>query len=526
MGIETVLGYEEIKGYLHVKAKERDTFVQTTDEQKSKNKDKLQFLRHVNDELRKEVAFHQSGGKHVVNKVFVSRPKEKPAMKGKDLRTSAQIMDQKAFEVSRSLGKQNYYLERSQEKLAHKIRQLSDIKYRLEYNPSVAKIEAYMKAQSKAELVKMKLMDAVNTANYYRKIIQSLQKISSSNQQVKAMTKCKAEKYNIVKEVNAIGDGCVKEFKIVQNQMRPLHIMIENKTREFDENLRNKKKEYKEQLRETNTKCMGELKMDIVEDDNPDARKAKELNTVIELKSFQDIFEEVKEALDISDVRDVLSRVQEEHLRYKRLCDQLDESNLLYDMLTAELEDLREMLGNLTYDPAPLGMSVAYEQELSREAEMQMARVQDAVRRLTGQEKTIAGIKLATVAIHSKLIYVKLHSTQPTLLVGEPGKDMEVIWNKTEKLLARYGDGNMEGEDHDPRELQKFFEQRLPEDNSRCVLRPLDYRSMDKIRYDFDDVQASYVSRDDIKKRQQEILKPKKRKPPAGRKGPTKGGKK
>ena len=43
--------------------------------------------------------------------------------------------------------------------------------------------------------------------------------------------------------------------------MRPLHVMIENKTREFDDNLRKKRKEYTEQRRDTNTKCMGELKV-------------------------------------------------------------------------------------------------------------------------------------------------------------------------------------------------------------------------------------------------------------------------
>ena len=34
-----------------------------------------------------------------------------------------------------------------------------------------------------------------------------------------------------------------------------------------------------------------------------DARKAKELSTNMELKVYQDSFEEVKEALDISDVK-------------------------------------------------------------------------------------------------------------------------------------------------------------------------------------------------------------------------------
>ena len=57
-------------------------------------------------------------------------------------------------------------------------------------------------------------------------------------------------------------------------------------------------------------------------------------------------------------VQDVLSRVQEEHARYRRLCDQLEESNLLFDALQTDRDELQEDLAGLTYHPAPPGMSV------------------------------------------------------------------------------------------------------------------------------------------------------------------------
>ena len=75
-------------------------------------------------------------------------------------------------------------------------------------------------------------------------------------------------------------------------------------------------------------------------------------------------------------------------------------------------------------------------------------------------------------------------------------------------------------------QLQKFMEIRMPEDNLRTVLRPLDYRSRDNLRYDFDDVQASYISREDIKKRHREILKPKKPQKQQNRKSVNRGSKK
>ena len=56
------------------------------------------------------------------------------------------------------------------------------------------------------------------------------------------------------------------------------------------------------------------------------------------------------------------------------------------------------------------------------------------------------------------------------------------------------------------------MERRLPEDNLRCVLRSLDIRSRENLRIDIDDEEASYVSREDIKKRHADILKPKKKK--------------
>jgi hypothetical protein len=49
--------------------------------------------------------------------------------------------------------------------------------------------------------------------------------------------------------------------------------------------------------------------------------------------------------------QNVLIRVQEEHLRYQRLCDQLDESNVFFDNLQDELDELRDQLAILTYNP-------------------------------------------------------------------------------------------------------------------------------------------------------------------------------
>ncbi|XP_076454477.1 uncharacterized protein LOC143289399 [Babylonia areolata] len=498
--------------------KERDTFVQTTEEQKQKNQEKLQYLRAASDDLRKEVAFHRSGGKHVVSKIFVTRPKEKPLMKDKDLKTAAMLMDQKAFEASRSLAKLNYDLQKAQHKLALKQEELADLKHLLDNNPADVRIKEFLELQSKAELVKMKYVDAVNTGNYYKKIIHSLKKeIFDTSQQIKNLTDVKEQKVNIVNDLSNIKDGAIKEYKTVQSKMKPLQTMIETQTRENDEVLRKKKKEYTDQRRDTNAKCMGELKMDTVEDDNPEERKRKELETNLELKNYQDIFEELKEALDISDVKDVLSRVQEEHARYRRLCSQLDECNSMYDQHCDDLDDLREELANLTYHPEPPSMTEQEEADLQKEADQQMERVQNAVSKLRDKEKVIAGIKLATVAIHSKLLYIRLPQNQQSTLVGDPVKDMELIWTKAEKLRAQFESWNMEEEVHDKKEVQKYMEMRLPEDNLRTTLPSLDYRSRDNLRYDFDDVQASYVSREDIKRRHQEILKPKKRKP-AGRK--------
>ena len=42
-------------------------------------------------------------------------------------------------------------------------------------------------------------------------------------------------------------------------------------------------------------------------------------------------------------------------------------------------------------------------------------------------------------------------------LVGDPAKDMEVIWNKTERLMQRFGSGNMEEEEHDKKEVRVVF---------------------------------------------------------------------
>lgn len=59
-------------------------------------------------------------------------------------------------------------------------------------------------------------------------------------------------------------------------------------------------------------------------------------------------------------------------------------------------------------------------------------------------------------------------------------------------------------------QLQNYIEMRLPEDNLRTVLRPLDFVPRDNLRYEFEDIQPGYVSREDIKKRSHDLRNPKK----------------
>ena len=68
---------------------------------------------------------------------------------------------------------------------------------------------------------------------------------------------------------------------------------------------------------------------------------------------------------------------------------------------------------------------------LTEEAEQQMARVETSVAAMNEKEKTIAGIKLATVSIHSKLIYVRMQavshprfSTLPVRVAGMLGPSL------------------------------------------------------------------------------------------------------
>ncbi|KAK7505034.1 hypothetical protein BaRGS_00003604, partial [Batillaria attramentaria] len=97
------------------------------------------------------------------------------------------------------------------------------------------------------------------------------------------------------------------------------------------------------------------------------------------------------------------------------------------------------------------------------------------------------------------------------MLEGDPIKDMEVIWNKTEKLIEQYGGKKVDEEQYEKKDITNFAELRLPGDNLRTTLRSLDYRSHDNLLLGLDDTQVGYVSRDDIKKRAADILKPKKK---------------
>lgn len=512
MGMEGSLGYEELKGVLHVKERERDTFVQNSEEKKAKNVEKIYHMRLANGALHKDVVFHRNGGKNTVARIFCNRPDEKHLMKEKTIKVSAELMDNKAFEKSRQLELLRYELRKLKENLQEKRERLAEAKDLMEADLEGNRIKDYLKAQNRVELMKMRHMDARNTARYFKRIIQSLKKdIYDMSERIKTMQKTRREKAVVVEELAKIRSGAVQEYKQCQEQMKPFHTMVEQKMREYDNTLRKKKKEHMEQNRETIQKCNAETKIEVVEEERPEVIHARDWATCTELKNYQDIFDEVKEALEISDVKDILSRVEEEHARYTRLCQQLEESNNHHDMLHEELIRLRQELQVLMYDTKSPGMTPEEQAELEHEAQVQAERVRVNSEKLREKESIIAGIKLATVAIHSKLVYVKLKKGERCVLEGDPVKDMEVIWNKTEKLMEQYGGKRMDEGLFDKKDITNFAELRLPADNLRTTLRSLDYRSHDNLLLGIDDTQVGYVSRDDIKKRSADILKPKKK---------------
>ena len=74
----------------------------------------------------------------------------------------------------------------------------------------------------------------------------------------------------------------------------------------------------------------------------------------------------------------------------------------------------------MTYNPGKeMQQMTKDEAQLAVEANTQMERLRNVSKNLKQKEKTLAGIKLATVAIHSKLIYVK---PSPVSLVLKPCK--------------------------------------------------------------------------------------------------------
>ncbi|KAK7505037.1 hypothetical protein BaRGS_00003607, partial [Batillaria attramentaria] len=306
--MEGSLGYEELKGVLHVKERERDTFVQNSEEKKAKNVEKIYHMRCANDELHRDVVLHRNGGKNTVARIFCNRPDEKHLMKEKPIKISSDLMDIKAFEKSRQLELLRYEVRKLTDQLQDKRDRLAEAKDLMEADLEGNKIKNYLQAQNRVELMKMRYMDARNTARYFKRIIQTLKKdIFEMGQRIQTMQKTRREKAVVVEDLAKIRAGAELDYKHCQDQMKPFHAMVEQKMREFESTLRRKKKEHVEQNRETIQKCNAETK-------------------------------------------DILSRVEEEHARYTRLCQQLEESNNHYDMLHDDLGRLRGELQVLMYD--------------------------------------------------------------------------------------------------------------------------------------------------------------------------------
>lgn len=259
--------------------------------------------------------------------------------------------------------------------------------------------------------------------------------------------------------------------------------------------------------------------------ESTDARQAKLAGQKAErqekILTLEDAFEKIKRAIHVSDVEDILYRLENQGYTYLRLKKIEKEKRMKTNKLSEELSKLRVVFDELKFTSErhmQKGRKVI--EDMAEHMENEEETKDRVVEECQLNEKLLLNLQSGIATLFEKLKDVRLRPPYHNFAKGHPVEDLVQCGRKLDVLLTNLGlkkDQPVSAVHKiDNEKLHQYLEAKLPPDNIRIKTDTDDLSESDEFHFAHDQENEGFTSREEIKRQGREILnsklKPRKKK--------------
>lgn len=516
---------EETRGKLHLKERDVNAFYESCEVKKMEGEKIIANLRKENKRKRRYVAECMSGHETVIKTALHHRKKELLSLRRFTSQKAIKEMDQKVSEVKNCLNSLKY----KKRKLLEQHKQLNGELDRMieinDYDYHEELEQEIRRLQNEIDKAVIKVGAAKNITCRYEAIMDTLKQEVLN---YPAILDCLEEKLKeCTTEAEELLEMKKKAIISSEDSRRDLHTMereMYQAKRARDQKLNDMKKDVEKRKELADRTDKKQQQRVALISDTSDFKQARLQNEKIErqekILTLEDAFERIMNATHVSDIEDILYRLQNQDFTYQQLRSMEKEKMLKRNFVTEELTNLREVFEEIKFTferQIKQGRNAVesmanYVQEQEKKRDM----VVEAYQR---DNKLLMDLQSGTATILEKLKDVRLKPPYHNFLKGEPIDDLLQCRRKLDLLLSNLGiKGGMPSPSYkiESEKLNEYLEARLPPDNIRIRIESDDLSDTDDFHFDHDQENDGFTSREEIKRQGQDILnsklKPKKKK--------------
>ncbi|XP_052224545.1 outer dynein arm-docking complex subunit 1-like isoform X2 [Dreissena polymorpha] len=433
------------------------------------------------------------------------------------------VMDQKVSEASNKLNVVLHDKTKRQFKLAELQNELAHMNFlnTTEFNED--KEQAIRRIQNEMDKAEIKVGAAHNITRRYEQIMDNIQKevrnypaiLDCLEEQVQHSSDEKEELMKMTEKAVCAGEEARRDLHAMEREMHQAK-------RARDQQLNEMKKEV-EKRKEVHDRSDKRQKIAVISDTS-DSRQAKLLEPKAErqemILTLEDAFEQIMKATNVSDIEDIVFRLEHQDQTYVRLRAMEKEKMSKRIIVSEELAKQRAIFEEMKFtSERQIQRGRKALEDMAEYLKEQETRRNNAIENYHRNNKLLLNLLSGTTTLFEKLKDIRLKPPLHNFAKGDPVEDLKQCGRKLEVLLDMLGIKKNQSQLHkvDGEKLSQYLESKLPPDNVRIRIDTDDHSDADDFHFDHDQENEGFTSREDIKRQGQEILhsklKPKKKKP-------------
>ncbi|ESO83906.1 hypothetical protein LOTGIDRAFT_236403 [Lottia gigantea] len=514
---------DELRGKLHLIERDAKACYETSEATKAENEAMISKLRAENKYKRLAIAHSIQGDKHVIKSVFQERKEELLSLKRRSAQKAISEMDQKSCESNKVLNELKYQRSQKENKLEELQLKLSQILKVSTGDVDLDHERLFRRLQNDRDKSRIKYEAARNITRRYEEILQILtEECRMFPSKLDVMVQMVNDARREHADLKRMNKKAISSNEESRTDLMALEREMYQARRTRDQQLTETRRDVERRKEPVEMRNDKRVKVPNLTDNNDRVAKHQAMKAAKHEKilTLETAFEKIKQAINVSDIKDVIFRFSNQDDTRERLVQQKKDKMVQKSKLGEELEKQKKTFEELKFTSqrqAQKGRQlvdnmedVALKEKEKREA---------AMSEMTKKEKLLIDLQNGISTLFEKLKDIKLKPPYHNYSTTDPVEDLTNCERKLESLTEKINFEKSVGvtlKNANNKRLQEFLELKLPSDNVRVRLDEEDVSDSDDFHFDHDQDNEGYVSREDCKRMGQEILgtkiKPKKRK--------------